>query len=166
MKEMIEAVETSNDWSKNKLLTLMKKDFLQKTSSLQELQDYALRAMNYRQCIESGLVHSSLEIEEFNRASIAEFCNLLIVEVERITAFIVNKSENCFMKNYYSQGVETFIAATNIFAAKVEAKLALPMTDLYAQSKLGDGLFDLIFDYSAFLKLHIDAMNLRLQYQM
>ena len=166
MKEMIEAVEISNDWSRNKLLTLMKKDFLQKTSSLQELQDYALHAMSCRQRIESGLVNSQLEIEQFNRASLAEFCNLLILEVERVTAFIANKSENCFMKNYLTHGVDALTVATNNFAAQVEAQLALPMADLYVQSKQGNGLFDLIFNYTTFLEQNIDAMSLRLQYQM
>ena len=142
----------------------MKKDFLQKTSSLQELQDYALHAMNYRQRIQAGLVESSLEIENFNRASLAEFCNLLILEVERVTAFVANKSENCFMQNYLAQGVDALTVATNKFAEQVEAQLALPIADLYAQSKEGNGLFDLIFDYSSFLQLHIDAMSLRLQY--
>ena len=75
-------------------------------------------------------------------------------------------SKTAFMKNYFAQGIEALTKSTNIFAAQVEAKLALSMIDLHAQSKLGDGLFDLIFDFNSFLQLHTDAMNLKLQYQI
>ena len=166
MKEMIDAAETSNEWSKNKLLHLMKKDFLYKASELQELQNYALHAMNYQQRIESGLVHSSLEIEEFNRVSIAEFCNLLILEVERVTAFIEMKTKNSFMKNYFSQGVTSLVDTTNSFAAQVEAKLALSIHELHEQSKCGNGLFDLVYDFNSFLVDHVEAMGMRLQYHI
>jgi len=164
MKEMIDAVGTSNEWAQQKLLSALKKDYLQKTSMLQELQNYALKSMNCRQRIEFDLVHSSLEIEQFNRISIAEFCNLLILEIEQVIAFIEIKTENSLMKNYYSQGIQALLNATNLFAEKVETKLAFSTVELHEQSKIGDGLFDMIFDFNAFLEQNFDAMNIRLQY--
>ena len=122
--------------------------------------------MNYRQQIEAGFVHNVAEIENFNRASIAEFCNLLIVDIERVIAFIEIKSENSFMKNYCMQASQSLLAATNSFAQQVEAKLALSTEQLHEQSKNGDGLFDLIFDFNSCLEQSFDALHIRLQYQI
>jgi hypothetical protein len=140
----------------------MKKDYLHKTSSLQELQDFAVNAINYRQRIELGLVDDSLEIEAMNRMAIAEFCNFLILEIEKVAAFVQIKVENSYMKSYFTDKVQNLIKATNLFAKQVEMKLALPMNDLYEQSKKGDGLFDLIYNFNILVNQHIEMMSYRL----
>jgi len=164
MKDMIEAVDSSNEWSQRRLLAVMKKDYLQKSELLHELQDLALNAMNYRQQIQDNLVVTSLEIDQFNRMTIAEICNHLILEVEHIAAFIELSSQESFMKNYFIQGNQTLISATNVFAGKIEAMLSLSINDLHEQSKLGNGLFDLIFNFNLFLEQYIEVTHLQLQH--
>lgn len=162
MKEMIEAVDGSNEWHQSKLLAVMKKDYLHKTSSLQELQGFAVDAINYRQRIELGLVDNPLEIEAMNRMAIAEFCNFLILEIEKVAAFVQNKVENTYMKSYFTDKVQNLMKATNLFAGQVEMKLALSMDDLYEQSKKGDGLFDLICNFNSLVDQHVEMMSYRL----
>ena len=164
MKDMIHAVEGSNEFVQRRLLATMKKDYLQKSSVLTELQEFAVHAMNYRQRIETDAVITPLEIEQFNRATIAEISNHLILDVERIAAFIECKSQDSYMKNYFEQGNKTLIHTTNLFAEQIEEKLALPISELLELSKHGDGLFDLICNYSLFVEQYIEVTNMRLQY--
>jgi hypothetical protein len=162
MKEIIEAVDSSNEWNQNKLLLVMKKDFLHKASLLQEFQNFAVNGINYRQRIELGLIDNYFEIEAMNRMAIVEFCNFLILEIEKVSAFIQIKAENSYMKSYFTDKVQHLIKATNIFAEQVEMKLALPIHDLYEQSKKGDGLFDLICNFNILVDQHIEMMSYRL----
>lgn len=162
MKEIIEAVDSSNEWNQSKLLTVMKKDYLRKASSLQEFQNFAVDAINYRQRIEFELVDNPLEIETMNRMAIAEFCNFLILDIEKVAAFVQNKVENSYMRSYFTDKVQNLIKATNLFAEQVEIKLALPINDLYEQSKKGDGLFDLICNFNILVDQHVDMMSYRL----
>lgn len=164
MKDMMHAVEGSNELAQRRLLATMKKDYVQKSAVLTELQEFALHAMNYRQRIETDLVTTPLEIEQFNRATIAEISNHLILDVERIAAFIEYKSQDSYMKNYFEQGNKTLIQTTNIFAEQIQKRLALPIAELLELSKRGDGLFDLICNYSLFVEQYIEVANMRLQY--
>lgn len=162
MQEMIEVVDNSDEWTKNRILSAMKKDYMAKTSSLQELQNFALNTIHYRQRIEGGYVDNSLEIEDFNRATLAEFCNILILEIEKIAAFVENKVRGRNLQAYFSNKVQTLIYATNLFAEKIEAKLAYSMNELHKQSKNGDGLFDIIADFNVQVQQYIEVLNYQL----
>lgn len=162
MQEIIRIAETSNSLNKGAIVSAMKKDYLRKTSSLEELQDLALQAINYRQQIEQGLVTTPLQIEQFNRATIAEFCNFLILDIEKITAFVTNKSQDQYIKLLYADKIQSLVSATNLFAAQLEEKLACSLDDLYQQSKQGHGLFDLIYNFQMIVNQHIEIMGYRL----
>lgn len=161
MKDVIGALDTQDEWSRNRYLEIMKKDYQQKTSSLHELQDYALDVINYQQRIQAGLEQSPLAIEDFNRATIAELCSMLVLQVEQIVAFIENKVKDSHMKAYFSSKTKSLVAATNSFVGEVEIKLSLSIEDLHAQSKKGNGLFDLIFNFDELLQQYISVMSFK-----
>ncbi|AXK61133.1 hypothetical protein [Candidatus Chromulinivorax destructor] len=108
------------------------------------------------------MVTTPLQIEQFNRATIAEFCNFLILDIEKIAAFVTNKSQDQYVKLLYVDKIQSLISATNLFAAQLEENLACSLDDLYQQSKQGHGLFDLICNFQMIVNQHIEIMGYRL----
>jgi|GEM_PF-1613404 len=154
MKDVLDSIGAQNQLMQRKLFSVMQKDYLDRSASLAQLQDFALDAIAQRQRVENGDFTLVSELIESNRIQIVSLSNVLITEVERVAAFMQIKMNQQVHSYFLNQEyIDNLVAKTNKFASMIESKLDSSLSDLYEDSRNGNGLFDIIFDFTKQLEL-------------